>query len=76
MKKGVAGGRYYRSTMGGSERLGWCFFILQEGMPECVHARSLQLHVVAEKLIAVCGQVDSACKGYVVVRRCCSRFGW
>ena len=34
----------------------------------CVQARSLQLHVtVAEKLIAVCGQVDSACEGYVVV---------
>jgi hypothetical protein len=56
--------------MGGSERLGWCFcFILQEGMPECVQARSLQLHVVAEKLIAVCGQVDCACEGYVVVAK-------
>ena len=45
------------------------FCILQEGMPECVQARSLQLHVVAEKLITVCGQVDFTCNGYVVVTK-------
>lgn len=57
--------------MGGSERIGMVFFVSfsRRGCLSVCQARSLQLHVVAEKLIAVCGQVDSACEGYVVVAK-------